>query len=119
MRRPVTILGLSLMLLTATAAVADTLTIKVLNDGADAIFATVYDMDAQPPVAVIENQRIDGFAWIPVSVTAGAAGNAHVRWTARTADASFRRCGHRERRAIASDATMHVSANSQCGNHPQ
>jgi hypothetical protein len=117
MRRPVTILGFSLMLLTATAAIGDTLTIKISNDGADAIVATVYDMNAQPPGAVIVNQRIEGFAWIPALVTAGAAGNAHVRWTARTADASFRRCGHRERRGLANDATVHVSANSGCGNH--
>jgi hypothetical protein len=117
MRRPVTILGFALMLSTATAAIGDTLTIKVLNDSADAIVATVYDLNAQPPGAAIVNQRIEGFAWIPALVTAGAAGNAHVRWTARTADASFRRCGHRERRGLANDATMHVSANSSCGHH--
>jgi hypothetical protein len=117
MRRPVTILGFALMLSTATAAIGDTLTIKVLNDSADAIVATVYDLNAQPPGAAIVNQRIEGFAWIPALVTAGAAGNAHVRWTARTADASFRRCGHRERRGLANDATMHVSANSSCSNH--
>jgi hypothetical protein len=116
MRRPVTLLGFSLMLLAATAAIGDTLTIKVFNDGADAIVATVYDMNAQPPGTVILDQRIEGFAWIPVLVTAGAAGNAHVRWTARTADASFRRCGHHERRGLANDATVHISANSRCGN---
>jgi hypothetical protein len=117
MRRPVTLLGFALMLLTATAAIGDTLTIKVLNDGADAIVATVYDMNAQPPGAIIVDQRIEGFAWIPVSVTAGAAGNGHVRWIARTAGASFRRCGHRERRGLANDATVHVSANSECHNN--
>jgi hypothetical protein len=117
MRRPVTLLGFTLMLLTATAAIGDTLTIRVLNDSSDAIYATIYDMDAEPPGAAIVNQRIDGFAWIPVLVTAGAAGNAHVSWIARTADPSFRRCGHQERRGLADDATMHVSANSQCGTH--
>jgi hypothetical protein len=117
MRRPVTLLGFTLMLLTATAAIGDTLTIRVFNDSSDAIVATVYDMDAQPPGAAIVNQRIDGFSWIPVLVNAGAAGNAHVRWSARTADPSFRRCGHQERRGLANDATMHVSANSRCGNH--
>jgi hypothetical protein len=117
MRQPVIILGFSLMLLTATAAMGDTVTIKILNDGADDIVATVYDMDAQPPGAAIVNQRINGFAWIPVLVTAGAAGNAHVRWIARTADASFRRCGHQVRRGLANDATVHVSANSRCSDN--
>jgi hypothetical protein len=116
MRRPVTILGFMLMLLTGTAAVGDTLTIRVFNDSADAIVATVYDMNAQPPAAAIVDQRINGFAWIPVSVTAGVVGNAHVRWIARTADASFRRCGHRERRSLANDATVHISADSSCRN---
>jgi hypothetical protein len=117
MGRPVTVLGFTLMLLTATAAIGDTLTIKVFNDSADAIVATVYDLNAEPPGAAIMNQRIDGFSWIPVLVTAGASGNAHVRWIARTADPSFRQCGHHERRGLADEATVHVSANSRCDNH--
>src|SRR5271156_2389208 len=114
MRQPVVIAGLALMLLAATRAIGDTVTIKIYNSGADDIVATVYDMNAQPPGVAIADQRINGFAWIPLLVIADDVGNAHVRWSATTADASFRRCGHQDRRGITSDATVHVFANSRC-----
>jgi len=110
-----TLVGLSLMLLVATAAIADDpVTIRIYNDEADDIIVTVYDTNAQPPGVVIDSQRINGFSWIPVSVAAGAVGNGHVKWIARTAEASFRRCGHREMRGIADDSFVYVSANSSC-----
>jgi hypothetical protein len=113
--QPVVLLSFLLMLLAAAAAVADDmLTIRIYNDGSDDIVVTVYDMNAQPPGAVLTSQRINGFAWIPVSVTAGAVGNGHVMWSARTADASFHKCGHEERRRLANDESVRVSADSQC-----
>jgi hypothetical protein len=114
MRQPVVTAGLALMLLAATAAIGDTITIKICNDGPDEIVATIYDVNAQPPGVAIANQRISGFAWIPVLVTLGDAGNAHVRWTATTADANFRRCGHQDRRDLANDASVQVFASSRC-----
>ena len=87
--QPVTLVSLLMMLLLTTAALADdTVTIRIYNDGADNMVVTVYDMNAQPPGAVLASQRINGFAWIPVSVTAGAVGNGHIMWTARTAGCS-------------------------------
>jgi hypothetical protein len=114
MRQPIVVTGLALMLLAATAAIGDTVTIKIYNDGPDTIVATVYDMNARPPGVAIVNQRISGFAWIPVLVAAGDAGNAHVRWTATTVDANFRRCGHQDRRGLANDASVQVFADSRC-----
>jgi hypothetical protein len=115
MSQLVIILSFSLTLLFTTAAVADdTVSIRIYNDGSDDIVVTVYDMNAQPPGAVLASQRIMGFAWIPVSVTAGAVGNGHVRWSARTADASFHRCGHQERRGLANDDSVRVFADSTC-----
>jgi hypothetical protein len=114
-RKPVIFLSLSLMLVASAAAVADDpLTIRIYNDGADAIVVNVYDMNAQPPETVIAGQQIDGFAWIPVLVTAGAAGKAHVKWIARTADPGSRRCGHREMHRVSNDALVHISLNSSC-----
>ena len=111
----VIILSFSLTLLGTTAAVADdTVSLRIYNDGADDIVVTVYDMNAQPPGAVLASQRINGFAWIPVSVTAGAVGNGHVTWSARTADASFHRCGHQERRGLANEDSVRVFADSSC-----
>jgi len=119
MSRAVRTLSLSLMLLVSVAALADdSVMIRLYNDGADDIVVNVYDMNAQPPEAVIFNQRINGFAWIPVSVTAGAAGNGHVEWTARTTDPDFRRCGHQEMHGVANEAMVHVSVNSSCHKFP-
>jgi hypothetical protein len=113
--QPTILVSLSLMMLAATAAVADDpVTIRIYNDEADDVVVTVYDMNAQPPEAVLANQRINGFAWIPVSLAAGAVGNGHLKWIARTAKASFPRCGYQEMRGVANDSLVHVYANSGC-----
>ncbi|ERR1035438_887341 len=115
MSKAVMILSLSLLLLVSAAAVADDpVTIRVYNDDADDIVLSVYDMNAQPPEAVISNQRINGFAWIPISVTAGAVGKGHVKWIARTVDPGFLRCGYQEIHGVANDASLHVSVDSNC-----
>ena len=113
--QPVTLVSLLMMLLLTTAALADdTVTIRIYNDGADNMVVTVYDMNAQPPGAVLASQRINGFAWIPVSVTAGAVGNGHIMWTARTAGASFHKCGQQVKRGLANDDSVRVFADSKC-----
>jgi hypothetical protein len=105
----------SLMLLAGAAAVADDpVMIRIYNDNADDIVLSVYDMNAEPPAAVIANQRVSGFAWIPISVTAGAVGNGHLKWIARTADPGFRRCGYQEMRGVANDAMVSVFVDSSC-----
>ena len=112
----VILLSLSLMaMLPTTAALADdTVTIRIYNDDADDMVVTVYDMNAQPPGAVLASQRINGFAWIPVSVTAGAVGNGHIMWIARTAGANFHRCGRQEMRGLVNDDSVRVFADSKC-----
>jgi|SRR5580692_11667152 hypothetical protein len=115
MTRPVIIFSLALALLVSAAAVSDDpVTIRIYNDDADDIVVSVYDMNAQPPQAVISNQRINGFAWIPISVTPGAVGKGDVNWVARTADPSFHQCGYQEMRGVANDAFVYVFANSSC-----
>lgn len=105
--------SLSLILLANAAAIADDpLTIRVYNDESDDIVVSVYDMNAQPQQAVIANQRINGFAWIPISVTAGAVRKGHLKWIARTADPGFHRCGYQEMRGVSNDALVYVSVNS-------
>jgi hypothetical protein len=115
MSKPVIVLSLSLMLSIGSAAIADDpVTIRIYNDDAEDIVVSVYDMNAQPPQAVIANQRINGFAWIPISVSAGAEGNGDVNWIARTADSSFHRCGYQEMHGVANDSLVYVSAASDC-----
>ena len=107
-------LSLTTMLLTTAARADDTVSRRIYNDGADNMVVTVYDMNAKPPAAVLASQRINGFAWIPVSVTAGAVGNCHIMWIARTAGASFHKCGHQEMRGLADDDSVRVFADSKC-----
>jgi hypothetical protein len=115
MNKMVIIVGLSLMLMVRAVAVADDpVMIRMYNDDADAIVLSVYDMNATPPDTVIVNRRINGFAWIPISVTAGAAGKGHVKWIARTVDSTFPRCGYREVPGAANDVLIYVSVNSSC-----
>jgi ABC-type glycerol-3-phosphate transport system substrate-binding protein len=109
-------LGLTSLLSAASASAGDTVTLKILNDSADAIEVTVYDMNVKPPGAAIANQRINAFAWIPIEVAVNTSGNAHVRWVARTGDADFRRCGREERRGLEDEATVRVFADSRCSN---
>jgi hypothetical protein len=116
MNKIVTTLSLSTMLLAGAAAVADDpVVLRMYNDDADDVVLSVYDMNVQPPEAVISDQRISGFAWIPISLSAGAAGEGHLKWIARTVDSSFLRCGRREMRGVANDTMVYISANSSCG----
>ena len=110
------ILGFLLALsLGGTAMADDMVSIKVSNDGTDDILVTIYDMNAEPPGTVVIRQRISGFAWIPVSVTAGRAGLGHVRWTATSAVAGLHRCGRHDTRGLVSDDSVPVFADSPCG----
>jgi hypothetical protein len=115
--QPIKILGLALMLLGTTTAFGDeTVDLRVYNDTADEIVVTLYDMNVSPPEPVLVRQIIEGFAWVPASVTPGIEGDAHVRWTAETTGTSFHRCGHQERRGLTSDAMVRVFTDSRCVN---
>ena len=114
MSKVVIILGLSTMLVSAAAVADDPVMLRMYSDDADDVVLSVYDMNAQPPEAVISHQRISGFAWIPVTVSAGAAGKGHLKWIARTVDSDFLRCGYREMHGVANDAMVYISANSSC-----
>jgi hypothetical protein len=112
--QPAVILGLLLTLTGVTALGDDLVSLKISNDGTDDILVTVYDMNAEPPGAVIVRQRISGFAWIPVSVTTGRAGFGHIRWTATSAVPGQRRCGQRDTRGLGNDDSVSVFADSPC-----
>ncbi|MDB6086508.1 MAG: hypothetical protein JWN43_4389 [Gammaproteobacteria bacterium] len=111
----ITLFGLSLMLLLGDSALGDDMvTIRIYNDGSDSIVVTVFDLNASPPGTALASQRINGFAWVPLSVEAGADGNGHVKWMARSGDEDFQRCGRGNVRALGDDASVRVSANSGC-----
>lgn len=96
------------------AHAGDMVSITVTNDDTDDILVTVYDMNAHPHVKVLDGQRINGFASVPISVTAGAGATGHVYWRATSTDPDMPRCGHRDKAGLSSDASLHVFAHSQC-----
>lgn len=115
LRQPAILLGCLLtVLVSATAVGDDMVAIRISNDDTDDVIVTVYDMNAEPPGAVVVHQRINGFAWIPVSVTAGAAGMGHVRWTATSAIPGQHRCGQHDTRGLGNDDAVKVFADSAC-----
>jgi hypothetical protein len=104
------------MLLGTTSSFGDaTVDLRVYNDTAEEIVVTLYDMNATPREPVLVRQIIEGFAWFPASVTPGIEGDGYVSWSAETAGTSFHRCGHREKRGLASDAVVRVFTDSSCG----
>jgi hypothetical protein len=110
----VTLVWLALLLSASAAAVADDpVTVRIYNDDPDDIVVNVYDLNTRPK-ALIATQRINGFAWIPIFLTASAAGKGHLQVIARTADPDFPRCGYLEERGLQSDSAVFVSATSNC-----
>jgi hypothetical protein len=115
MSKVLTNLGLMLTMLVGAATFADDpVTIRIYNDDASDIVVSVYDLNAPPAEALVATQRINGFAWIPVSLTAGAAGKGDLRLIARTSDPTFQECAHKEVRGVANDATVYISVDSGC-----
>jgi len=110
-------LGLGVGLLGPMAIEAqapDKVPIKVLNDNTDDVFVSLYDLNTLPRTKLLSHQRINGFASIPIAVSADSSGNAHVYWTARSADPNFRKCGRKDKPGLSSDASVHVYAKSDC-----
>ncbi len=102
-------------LLASGAALADDgVPIKIMNDGTSDILVTVYDLNTNPRRIVVAGQRINGFSTVPISVTAGPDGLGHVSWTATSVDRDTRLCGHEDMRNVATDALVHVHADTDC-----
>lgn len=104
----------ALMLASGPALADDGVPIKITNDGTSDILVTVYDMSASPRRVVVAGQRINGFSSVPISVTAGADGMAHVAWIARSVDSSNRLCGQENDIRLNNDDSVHVHADAQC-----
>jgi hypothetical protein len=112
---PYTALGATtLMLFGAIAFAGDGVNLSITNDSVNNVFVTVRDMNTNPSVIVLEHQLINGFATIPLSVSADATGRANISWTAIRADAQDRRCGHAARKGLDNEANVNVHADSDC-----
>jgi len=106
--------GPTLILFGAIALAGDGVNLSITNDSTNDIFVTVRDMNTNPNVTVLEHQLINGFATIPLSVSADATGRANISWTAIRADALDRHCGHAARKGLDNDANVNVHADSDC-----
>jgi hypothetical protein len=98
----------------AGAVADDKVAITVTNDNTDDVIVSLYDMNTRPRSKLLSHQRLSGFSHIPISVSADASGNAHVYWTAVTADSAMHKCGRKDKPGLATDASVHVYAKSDC-----
>jgi len=86
--------------------------LHVTNDGIVDIYVTVYDTTVQAPI--IEHQRLNGFASLPISASADDKGRANITWTTISVDNRDRHCGRGTRTKLENDATVNVHADSDC-----
>jgi hypothetical protein len=109
----VSVLGLVLLSAFGGAEADEMLPITIVNNNTNDVIVTVRDLNTLAHTKVLVGQRINGFASIPVSITAGADGTGHVRWTATTAGDDAK-CGARERARLGGNNSVHVYAKSAC-----
>jgi hypothetical protein len=107
------IFGLALLSAFDAAQADEMLPITIVNNNTNDVIVTVRDLNTLAHTKVLVSQRINGFASIPVSVTAGADGTGHVRWTAATAG-DDPKCGAKDRRGLGNNDSVHVYAKSAC-----
>jgi len=106
--------AIPLLFLASTASGGEGIQVSITNDGTDDILVTVYDMTVGPNAVVLSHARINGFTTVPLSVAPDATGRANVSWTAVTADANGRKCGHADHVGLRDSASVTVRADSNC-----
>jgi hypothetical protein len=107
--------ALPLAFLATPALSGDGVSLNITNDGTDDILVTVYDTTLGPNAVVLSHTRINGFTTIPLSVAPDASGRANISWTAVSADANDRKCGHADNIGLGDSASVSVRADSTCG----
>jgi hypothetical protein len=103
-----------LLLIAATALGGEGVAVNITNDGTDDILVTVYDMTVGPNAVVLAHARLNGFTTVPISATPDANGLANLSWTAISADANARKCGHANSTGLSDSSSLTVHADSNC-----
>ena len=107
------IFGVIPLVLGSGAALGDEgISLHITNDGTGDIYVTVTDANSHSPI--IEHQRLNGFATLPITATADEQGHANITWTTISVDNSDRHCGRGTRNSLENDATVNVRADSSC-----
>jgi hypothetical protein len=98
-------------LLLAGAMRGDGVAVTITNDGAEDIMVTVYDKSTNR--IVLNNERMNGFTSVPISLVADPTGKANLSWTAISAESLSPKCGHAD--AVVSNASsVNVHVDSNC-----
>jgi len=106
--------AIPLLLLGGAASGGEGIQISIKNDGTDDILVTVYDTTVGPDTVVLAHARINGFSTVPLSVAPDATGRGNLSWTAVTADANGRKCGHADHVGLRDTASVTVHADANC-----
>jgi hypothetical protein len=107
------IIGATALLLAGREALGDEgISVHITNDGTVDIYVTVNDTNSHAPI--IEHQRLNGFATLPITVSADDKGRANITWTTISVDNNDRHCGRGTRANLENDATVNVHADSSC-----
>jgi hypothetical protein len=102
------------LLMVGTALGGEGVQVKITNNGTQDIVVTVYDMNANPRVILLQNARINGFTSVPVSAIADATGHANLSWTASSTDSTSTKCGHDDTLGLSNESAVNVHADSSC-----
>ena len=116
MRSPVraaVILSCVALLLAGSALGGGGIATKITNDSTDDILVTVYDHSMMPRQVVLTNERINGFASVPITLVGDGTGRAQVSWTATSIDSVQGRCGHGDA-VVSNGGTVNVHADASC-----
>ena len=103
-----------LLALPSIALGDDGVSVSITNDSSDVLIVTIYDLTSKPSRIVVNAQRINGFASILVSITAGNNGLGAVSWKARNADQNDAHCGRGRRDHLKDEDVVNVHAESEC-----
>jgi hypothetical protein len=107
------VIGAVALLIGGEALGDEGISLHITNDGTGDLYVTVTDANSRTPI--IEHQRLNGFATLPVTASADDQGRANITWTTISVDNSDRHCGRGNNTGLQTDATVSVHADSSCG----
>jgi hypothetical protein len=107
------LIGAAPLVIGSAARGDEGISLHITNDGTGDLYVTITDANSRTPI--IEHQRLNGFATLPVTASADEQGHANITWTTISVDNSDRHCGRGSNSSLATDATVNVRADSSCG----
>ncbi len=111
----IALIGAPLLLLLASLAHAQGITLTFNNNTSHNLRVTVYDMTLHNPKPVISAEVLNGFASITVPVSVDESGHGHIRWTATTLDHDSPQCSQQDEPSLSEGTVIHVFASGSCG----